>query len=351
MRFLRLISQLRPNDTLRSRRGAEMTLLITGGTGFVLSNLARHWLEGDPGESVIVLDAAPWSTVVERFFAPVHDRLTFIQADVVDPATWASLATPSHVTHVVHGATMTLLEHESEKSRARQILEVNLMGTVNALDFARRLPALQRFIYVGSGWVYGAARPGMPDVPIREDGHTAPAEFYGITKVASEHITRHYGEVFGMDVASVRLGGVYGPMERVTPTRNLLNLPYHFAHMALAGKPVKVTALEAGGDWIHAKDVARAMAALLRAPRLRYGVYNVAYGKTKTVREMHEIVHEVVPDLCTVVVPEAEADIKVELRTCPRALDISRLREEIGWEPRPFRDALQSYVTWIRENE
>ncbi len=333
-----------------------MTLLITGGTGFVMSNLARHWLKARPAASVVVLDAAAWDPASERFFAPVRDRLTFVQADVLDEAAWERLAASrGHgITHIVHGATITPLDSASEKARPRQILEVNIIGTVNALEFARRLTSLRRFIYVSSGAVYGEALPGTPDVPVPEDGHVAPAEFYGITKYASELITRHYGQAFGLPVVGVRLSGVYGPMDRATPARNVQSTVYRLVHLALAGRPLKVTSLEAGGDWIHAQDVARALSALLDAPDLKHATYNVAQGEFTTLAELVEIVQAVVPGWHALVAPEAEADIAQDpSRRLGRWSDYdnSRLRDECGWRPRPIREALQSYVAWVRENE
>jgi UDP-glucose 4-epimerase len=332
-----------------------MTLLITGGTGFVMSNLARHWLESHPAESVVVLDAAPWDAAAERFFAPVRPRLAVVQGDVRDQAVWERLAGEHLITHIVHGATITP-STERERANPRQILEVNLMGTVNALEFARHRPALKRFIYVSSGAVYGEALPGTPDVPVPEEGRVAPVEFYGITKFSSELIARRYGEVFGLDVISVRFSGVYGPMDRVTPARAVECVPYKIAHLALAGKPVKVKALDAGGDFIHAGDIAVALTALLRAPKLKQGVYNAAYGEFSLIRELIEIVREVVPNLRVEVVPEADAEVDITYDPRNRLgrwsnYDVSRLRDEFGWEPRPLREALQSYVAWVRENE
>jgi nucleoside-diphosphate-sugar epimerase len=112
------------------------------------------------------------------------------------------------------------------------------MGTVNALEFARRLPSLRCFIYVSSGAVYGEALAGTPDVSVPENGHVAPAEFYGITKYASELITRYYCRAFGLPVVGVRLSGVYGPMDRATPARNVQSMVYCLVQLALAGRPL-----------------------------------------------------------------------------------------------------------------
>ena len=328
-----------------------MTLLITGGTGFVMSNLARHWLESDSTASVHVLDSAPWDGLLGRFFEPVRGRLNFVQASVLDQGAWDHLAAQP-ITHIVHGATITPSSGR-ERANPREVIEVNLMGTVNALEFARRLPELKRFVYVSSGAVYGEALPGTPDVPVPEEGHISPVELYGITKFGSEHITRRYGEVFGLDVASVRFSGVYGPMDRATPARAVDCVPKKIVAAALAGKPITVKALDAGGDFIHAHDVARALAAMLRAPALEHRVYNVAYGKFSLIGELIDLVRQVVPGLRAEVVATSDADISYDPRDRLGRwgdYDISRLRDELGWRPRPIREALHSYVAWMREN-
>jgi len=328
-----------------------MTLLITGGTGFVMSNLARHWLESDPAASVHVLDSALWDGRLDRFFEPVRGRLNFVQASVLDQRTWDRLAAQP-ITQIVHGATITPSSGR-ERANPREIVEVNLMGTVNTLEFARRLPTFKRFVYVSSGAVYGEALPGTPDVPVPEDGRVSPVELYGITKFGSEHITRRYGEVFGLDVASVRFSGVYGPMDRATPARAVDCVPKKIIAAALAGKPITVKALDAGGDFIHAHDVATALAGILRAPAIKHGVYNVAYGEFTSIGELIDIVRQVVPELRAEVVPESGADIAYDPRDRLGRwgdYDISRLQRELGWRPRPIGEALHSYVAWMREN-
>ena len=328
-----------------------MPLLITGGAGFVLSNLARHWLETDPAATVVLLDAAPLDTPAERFFAPVRARLQFLQGDVLDPAAWAAL--PPGITQVAHGATITPTA-ERERATPRQIVEVNTLGTVNALEWARGQAALKRFIYVSSGSVYSEDLPLDPAPPVREDDPVTPDGLYGASKYASELITRRYGEVFGLDTASVRLSSVYGPMDRDTPARAKHSLPYQLAHRAAAGQPIRLNALEGGGDWIHAQDVARALTALLRAERLRHAVYNVAYGEFVTAGQLVAIMREAVPGLDSAVAPEAAANLVLDpqrRRGRWNAYDVSRLAEEFGWRPRPLRDALLHYLAWLKANE
>ena len=84
-----------------------MTLLVTGGTGFVMSVVVRQWLDADRAARVVILDSAPPDAAAQRYFAPVMDRLTMVVADVARGESWHEAVRPHAITHVVHGATVT----------------------------------------------------------------------------------------------------------------------------------------------------------------------------------------------------------------------------------------------------
>ena len=336
-----------------------MTLLVTGGTGFVMSVLGRQWLEADTGARLVVLDASPLDAAAQRYFAPVMPRLSVVVADVTRPQAWHAALAGLGVTHIVHGATVTPIargsaaevKREPEAREPARIVEVNLMGTVAMLEWARTLPGLERFLYVSSGAVYKHHGPDRPGEPLPEDGYVMPRRLYGISKLASELITERYGELFGLSTASVRLSSVYGPMDRVTASRNHRHVPNRIAHMALAGvERVRVNTLDAVGDYIHVEDVARAIVSLLRAPRLHYSVYNIACGATASIGELVSWVAEKVPGFGVQIVPAEQADILQDpaLRDGMwGAYDVSRIFSETGWKPRPMREALHAYMDWI----
>jgi UDP-glucose 4-epimerase len=307
----------------------------------------------------VVLDASPLDAAAQRYFAPFMQRLSVVVADVTQPTTWRPALAPHAVTHIVHGATITPIsrgtasgaKREPEAENPARIVDVNVMGTVAVLDWARTLPDLERFIYVSSGAVYKHHGPDRPGEPLPEDGYLMPRRLYGISKLASELIAERYGDLFGLSTASVRPSSVYGPMDRVTASRNMHHVPHRIARLALDGvKRVRVNTLDAVGDYIHAEDVADAIISLLRAPRLRYCAYNVAAGATASIGEMVGWAAEKVPGFTAEIVPPEQADIVQDptLRDGMwGAYDVSRVSGETGWKPRPMRAALHAYMDWL----
>src|SRR5262252_4154487 len=336
-----------------------MTLLVTGATGFVMSVLGRRWLASDPAARLVVLDAAALDAAAERYFAPVKERLAVVVADVTQPESWRPPLARHAITHIVHGATITPIsrgtaaeaKREPEAENPGRIIDVNVMGTVSMLDWARTLPDLERFIYVSSGAVYKHHGPDRPGEPLPEDGYVMPRRLYGISKLAAELITERYGDLFGLPTASVRPSSVYGPMDRVTVSRNFRHVPNRIAHMAVDGvKCVRVNTLDAVGDYIYVEDVASAIVSLLRAPRLRYSAYNISCGVTASIRDMVEWAAEKVPGFRAEVVPAEQADIVQDPALSDGmwgAYDVARIVSETGWRPRPMREALHAYMDWI----
>ncbi len=341
-----------------------MTLLVTGATGFVMSVFARHWLSTDPSARLVVLDAAPLDAAAIRYFAPVAQRMRVVVADLTDPASWRNAIRAESITHVVHGATVTPLSRgtatearrEPEAENPARILDVNIMGTVAVLEFARTLPNLKRFLYVSSGAVYKNTGPDHPGEPLPEDGYVMPRRLYGISKLTSELVAERYGELFGFSAVAVRLSSVYGTMDRVTASRNFRHVPNRLAHMAaerICGAAsggdgtVRVNTLAAAGDYVHAEDVARGIDALLKCEKLHFGVYNIAAGETASIAELVEWAAEKSPGFRAMVASSETADIVQDPTLTGGmwgAYDISRITAETGWRPRSTRAAFQAYI-------
>jgi UDP-glucose 4-epimerase len=338
--------------------------VVTGGGGFVLANFVRLWLERDSAAQALVIDAAPLDETAQRYFAPVSDRLQFVEGDVAVAGVWKAL--PSDVEYLVHGAAVTPARYVDSEGRARdperenplRVIEANLLGTARAFDWARSLPGLCRAVYVSTGSVYADAVPEQEDDPfaLPEEGYIGPKALYDITKYGAELVTGRFAELYELPAYTIRLSSVFGPMDRPTPFRNVRNAANHVAHAAAAGRTVRAASAEAVGDYIYAPDIAEAIQRLLKVPieMLKHRVYNIAYGEAVTLRELAALAAKASPGLRLELVPEAEADIKISnKRRTGRwgAYDISRAVEDFGWKPRPLAEALADYIAWIRARE
>jgi nucleoside-diphosphate-sugar epimerase len=232
---------------------------------------------------------------------------------------------------------------------------VNVMGTVHALELARTLPNLTRLIHVSTGSVYGDEGPADAS-PLPEEGYVRPfpTTLYPITKLAGELIAARYKALFGLPLVVVRLASVYGPMDRWTPGRDYACDPNVLVHKAIAGEPVGIAGAEGVGDWIHAGDVATALTGLLEAQDLAHEVYNIASGEAVTLARLADLVAEAVPGFNWHEASAGKADIKgnpARQQGAWGAYDISRIRADTGWQPRPLGEALADYVAWVRDYE
>ena len=332
-----------------------MSLLVTGGTGFVMSNLARLWLERHEGERVVLVDLAAPDAIAERFFAPVADRVAVVTGDLREPGLLDEIAKAHAIDRIVHGAAMTPTSGTSEASQAEMVVGVNVMGTVHALELARALPGLKRLIHVSTGSVYGD--DGPPDgSPLPEDGYVRPfpTTLYPITKLAGELIATRYKALFGLPLHIVRLASVFGPMDRWTPGRDYACAPNVLVHKALAGEPVTIRGAASVGDWIHAGDVAGALVGLLDAGELHHEVYNIASGEPASLGQLGDMVARAVPGFAWRETTGEAATLNGNpSRTSGAwgAYDISRLKADTGWQPRPLVEALADYAAWVRAYE
>jgi UDP-glucose 4-epimerase len=336
-----------------------MSLLVTGGHGFVMSNAVRYWLERYPDERVVIIDRDPPDAVVNRFLAPVADRIDFIQADILDRATWYGPARAAGVDRILHGAALTphpFVDAEGrlqdpERTAPENIIDTNLGGTLASLTFARELAVCRRFVLVSTASIY-ADETHDPE-PRTEEAEAAPRTLYGISKFAAELLARRYAELFGLPVVAARLASVYGPLDRVLASRHVICTPNRVTALALAGEPIRIQSLDCVGDFIHARDVATALAALLSAGSPGYPVYNIGSGRVETFERLARLTAELVPG-ATWLVDQGAPNVSGEPgRRLGQwgAYAISRMIEEFGWQPLSLDERLAEYLGWRRREE
>ena len=330
-----------------------MHAVVTGGTGFLLGHVVRAWLRTDTSARVSIVSDGPGGPGLRAFLGPAADRVRVITGDVRRAEAWGPALATDGIDVVVHGAALCPMTPAEECARLAETVDVNVMGTVAVMDWARRLPGLRRVVYVSSGvYGYGAvAGPGAPaDPPLPETAPLCPQDAtYDITKAAGEWLAARYAALHGMDVA-VRPSAIFGPMDRDTQARRVHVAPYHMARAALAGREVTVGDGRAGYDWLYAPDAGAAIAAIMAAGRTRHEVYNVSLGQPASLRMLAEGVARVIPGFR---LREGAADPDIVQPAnrrggvwSPRCCQ--RLRDEFGWQPTPLPGAMARYVRWLQ---
>ncbi len=310
-----------------------MATLVTGGTGFVGSNIVKTLAQ--QGHEVVCFDLVAPDTLVRKYLEPWAEQVTFVQGDILDMGDLERAAATQNITRIVHAAVFTAIRPDIEVERSRSIVDVNVVGTANLLDLAQRLSpsarseqALERFLYVSSGSVYGEGRSA--DEVLREDTILYPHSLYATTKYASELLTRRYGELHGFQTVSVRLSSPYGPMERVTGHRALMSVLYEWTGNVARGEPVRVGDRSLGRDYTYVADTAAGICAVLNAPSLSYDVYNISTGTWITLGDVIEALQELRPSLQVVDDPSVEFGI-LRSGVGRGPMDVTRLREDVGF--------------------
>jgi len=300
-------------------------VLVTGAGGFVGVNLARGLAER--GWSVVALARRAPDALTSAFLAPVAGEVLWRLGDVTDSAWLAATIAAAAPEAIVHAAAMTP-SPEVERSRTHEVVATNLSATVDVLEAARRSD-VRRLVYASSTGVYAGAALGRAR---REDEPLVGRNLYAHCKLASEGLVRLYAELHHMSACSLRIGSVYGPMERASGSRTGLSLVARLLPWAQAGGHLMVHGADVGRDLIHASDVAAAVAALLTANELRHDVYNLASAAPYPVRDVLDaMAHSAGASWGDAEAAAAELVFTSEHHR--DGVDLSRLGADCGWAP------------------
>jgi UDP-glucose 4-epimerase len=302
-----------------------MRVLVTGGAGFVGSNLVTHLIGG--GHDVVVLDDLSVRSVPQWWRARGGPRC--IEGAVEDERTVRRAARGADA--VIHLAARPGVAD----SVARPDLDfrANVLGTFNVVDAARRA-GVSRFVFASSGAVLAGARP-----PLREDMAPQPLSPYGASKLYGEGIVAASG-VFGITGLSLRFANVYGPFSAHKGSVVAL-----FLRRALAGRPVTVYGTgRQTRDFLFVEDVARAVDRALRAAGP--GVYHLGTGNETSVNELIRAIALVTGKKLTVERrPARPGDAARSF------VDLSAARRDLKWHPIVgLEEGLASTLQWMRSS-
>ena len=313
------------------------TTLVTGGAGFIGSNFVRHLLKQDPTRRVVVLDSLTYAgNLVTLADVARHPRFAFVHGDITDGARVAELFARGPfrdgIDEVVHFAAESHVDRSIDGPAV--FIHTNVIGTQVLLDAARK-HGVRRFIQIGTDEVYGHL--GNDDPPFTERTPVDPRSPYSASKTAADQLALAYHRTYGLPVVVTRCSNNYGPYqfpEKLIPVMIL---------KAYTGQPLPVYGNGLNiRDWLHVEDHCSAILAVLQ--RAKAGrVYNIGGNSERTnlwiVRRILEILGK--PEsLISFVADRPGHDWRY-------AIDASRMKEELGWEPsRRLDDGLAETVEW-----
>jgi UDP-glucose 4-epimerase len=325
----------------------ERSVLVVGGAGFVGSNLVAALLREGP-RSVLIVDNL---LSAELANVPVDDRVTFVEGSIADDDVLAAL--PDDLEVIFHLATF----HGNQSSIALPLVdhENNTLTTLKLLERSKDLPSLLKIVYASAGCTvaektYEASGATSEDAPVSL-WHDSP---YQISKIVGEFYANYYQLRHGVPTVKARFQNVYGPGEilgagrwRGTPHTVWRNVTPTFIYKALQHEALPV---ENGGiatrDFIYVDDIVTGLIACARNGEAG-GVYNLASGVETSVRELAELVNELVGNPTPIALtPPRNWD-----RSGRRHGDPTKAREQLGFEARvALRDGLERTIAWTREN-
>ena len=312
-------------------------VLVTGGAGFIPSNLIRHLLE-HTAHDVISLDALTYAGNLENLADVMsHERLSFVHGDVRDEGLVREVV--SQVDVIVNAAAESHVE-KSIAEGASEFVTTNVEGTQILLDAIRETP-IERFILISSSEVYGTA----VRAPMDEEHPLNPRSPYAATKAGGDRLAYSYFTTYGLPIVIVRPFNNYGPRqhpEKVIP---------RFITQALCDEPLTIHGDgHASRDWLYVDDDAEAIETLIETDveRVAGEVVNVATGVDISVSEIADLVLEQLgkPASLKQHVPERPGQVDRHIGST------AKLERLTGWTARTsFGDGLERTVAWYRENE
>jgi len=313
-----------------------LNVLVTGGSGFIGSNLVRLLVAERPEWTIVNLDSLTYAGNAESLAdLEGHARYRFVRGDICNGELVAEIIQRDRIDAVMHLAAESHVDRSILSPAI--FIETNVRGTQVLLEAAREL-GLRRFLHVSTDEVYGSlGATGF----FTEETPLAPSSPYSASKAASDLLALAYAHTFGLPVVVTRCSNNYGRYqfpEKLIPlmiANALRDLP-----LPVYGDGMNVR------DWIYVEDHCRGLLAALEKGR-EGEVYNFG---ASSERHNIDIVRKV---LDLVGKPHTLIQYVKDRPGHDRryAIDASKARRELGWEPRRrFEETLAATVAWYREN-
>ena len=327
-----------------------MTVLVTGGAGFIGSNFVHAWLS-QQDEALVNLDKLTYAGNLRNLHDLAGDkRHHFVQGDIGDTTLVSQLLASHQPRAVLHFAAESHVDRSIHGPM--DFIQTNVVGTFQLLESVRAYWAglddqakqAFRFLHVSTDEVYGSL---SPDTPACSETHPyEPNSPYSASKAASDHLVRAWHHTYGLPVLTTNCSNNYGP--------------YHFPekliplviHNALAGKPLPIYGDgQHVRDWLYVEDHCKAIMRVLQVGRLGE-TYNVGGWNEKpnieVVRTLCALLDELQPRADGQSYATQMTFVKDRLGHDRRyAIDARKLERELGWRPEEtFETGVRKTVQW-----
>jgi len=327
-----------------------MNLLITGGAGFIGSNLVRSVIDRPEVARLVNLDCLTYAGHLANLAGmEEHEKYVFAQVDLRDRVAVRRVMVEREITHVMHLAA----ESHVDRSIAgpKDFVETNVMGTFNLLEACRGAWeedwSGKKFLHVSTDEVYGSLGP---EGRFTEASPHAPNSPYAASKAAADMLVRAHHHTYGLPAVITNGSNNYGPRqfpEKLIPVAIL-------AAVARRAIPVYGDGLNVR-EWMHVEDHCAALWRVLEAGRMGE-IYNIGSGDELPNLRLVEMICDLVDELR----PELGGNTR-SLMTLVRdrpghdrryAIDAGKIRRELGWKPAwNFTEGLRATVRWYLEND
>jgi UDP-glucose 4-epimerase len=307
--------------------------LITGGAGFIGSNMIRFLLE--KGQKVRVLDN--FETGRRENLAEVTGRIELIEGDIRDMDTVRRAVAGAEV--VYHLAALGSVPRSVKDPATSH--DVNVNGIVNMLIAARDAKA-RRFIFSSSSSVYGQSKV----LPQHEGLPLAPISPYGATKAAGEIYCRTFYETYGLQTISLRYYNVFGPRQDPT-SQYAAAIPLFVSALLRDKAPTIFDDGQQSRGFTYIDDVTEANWLAANMKEAHGEAVNISTKNAVTVNTVVNVIRKLMgkENIKPVYAPPRPGDIKHSLA------DITRAKEVIGYEPFiSFEEGITRAISWYKEN-
>ena len=305
-----------------------MKIVITGGAGFIGSNLAEELSKEKDNEVIIIDDLSTGK--IENIKGL---NIRFVEGSITDLNLLKSIF--KDVDYVFHQAAIASVQKSIEDPKRTD--EVNAKGTLNVL-IAARDGGVKKVVYASSSAVYG----DTPKLPKREDMTPNLLSPYAITKLIGEYYCKVFDEVYGLKTVSLRYFNIYGP--RQDPHSDYAAVIPRFINRVLENKPPMIYGDgEQTRDFTFVKDVVRANILAIRSDAT--GVYNIASENRISINELANIIIKFLEkNLIPIYNDPKEGDVKHSFG------DISKAKRDLDYEPRySFKEGLKRTIKSEKE--